>query len=408
MPRAKGKANYKTDVLIQVVEELLPNGAQGWTEVARLYQVRTGELAVREYDDVKWHWIEKCCNKFKKPTGNPGDPKRDMILRCQRIQERIHEKSSSQILGVDSGGDTGLDVSTDASDDDEESEEENGLEVEVVVAGNAGVAGSMAGSRTATPNGLLEVGLGVIAPEQVEDGSTSLPPPLPTTQQFTEGTNFIPQQQLIFSPEALYLSQQQRAHTQQSAAGQPMVVQPMVHRPVRPMYQQPVQPTQQPPIIATQQPPIIAPQQPKKKAKKSSEYSLSNEKTKNSLSEKRGSIVKSIDKLASSLTTDDANNAAMASASVSSSMMPMMFMMQMQHQQQMQQQQQQQQQQQMQQVLLQTQLEMQMKGFMKKLKKKEKKKKKKKAKRKRKAKSEEGNAGGSSSSSSSSSSSESS
>jgi len=121
MPRAKGKANYKTDVLIQVVEELLPNGAQGWTEVARLYQVRTGEFTVREYDDVKRHWIEKCCNKFKKPTGNPGDPKRDMILRCQRIQERIHEKSSSQILGVDSGGDTGLDVSTDASDDDEES-----------------------------------------------------------------------------------------------------------------------------------------------------------------------------------------------------------------------------------------------------------------------------------------------
>jgi len=72
------------------------------------------------------------------------------------------------------------------------------LEAEVVVAGNAGVAGAMAGSRTATPNGLLEVGVGIIAPEQVEDGITSLPPPLPTTQQFTEGTNFIPQQQLFF------------------------------------------------------------------------------------------------------------------------------------------------------------------------------------------------------------------
>ena len=60
MPQAKGKANYKTDALILVVEELLPNRAQGWTEVERLYQVRTGELAVREYDDVKRHWIEKC------------------------------------------------------------------------------------------------------------------------------------------------------------------------------------------------------------------------------------------------------------------------------------------------------------------------------------------------------------
>jgi hypothetical protein len=64
------------------------------------------------------------------------------------------------------------------------------------------------------------------------------------------------------------------------------------------MLQQPVQPTQQ----------------PKKKAKKSLESSLSNEKTKNSFSEKRGSIVKSIDKLASSLSMDEANNAAMALA----------------------------------------------------------------------------------------------
>jgi hypothetical protein len=36
MPQAKGKANYKTDALIQDIEELLPNGAQGWTEVATL------------------------------------------------------------------------------------------------------------------------------------------------------------------------------------------------------------------------------------------------------------------------------------------------------------------------------------------------------------------------------------
>ena len=75
MPRAKGKANYKMEVFIQAVEELLPNGAQGWTEVARLYQGRTGELAVREYDDVKQHWIEKCCNKFKKPLATQVIPR---------------------------------------------------------------------------------------------------------------------------------------------------------------------------------------------------------------------------------------------------------------------------------------------------------------------------------------------
>jgi len=73
-----------------------------------------------------------------------------------------------------------------------------------------------------------------------------------------------------------------------------------------------------------------------RRREKSFEPSLLNEKKKNSLSEKRGSIVKSIDKLASSIAMDVINSAAMASASTN--MMPMMFMMQMQMQMQMQQQ----------------------------------------------------------------------
>jgi hypothetical protein len=94
-PRAKGKANNKVETLIQVVEEKLPNGAQGWIKVAALYQHASGELVFHDHEDVKQHWIEKCCLKFKKPTGTLGDPKRDIILRCQRIQERIHAKSAS-------------------------------------------------------------------------------------------------------------------------------------------------------------------------------------------------------------------------------------------------------------------------------------------------------------------------
>jgi hypothetical protein len=110
MPRAKGKANYKADLFIQVVQEKLPNGAQAWQEVAALYHHRSGELILRDYEDVKRHWTEKCCNKFKKPTGDPGDPKTSVILRCQRIQERILAKTASSIMGVDSGGDDQLDV----------------------------------------------------------------------------------------------------------------------------------------------------------------------------------------------------------------------------------------------------------------------------------------------------------
>jgi len=136
----------------------------------------------------------------------------------------------------------------------------------------------------------------------------------------------------------------------------------------------------------------------RRKLKKSSESSLSNEKSKNSLSEKRGSIVESIDKLASSIATDEASVVAVAS---SSSMMPMFMVMQMQMQQQSQQQMQ------FQQAFLQREVETQIKGVeaqvkgqgevmmkvlhaIKKRDKKERKKKKKKRARKRKAIAEAG------------------
>jgi len=121
----------------------------------------------------------------------------------------------------------------------------------------------------------------------------------------------------------------------------------------------------QPPQQQLQQP--STPQQPaKKKTKKSFKPSSLNEKMKNSLSEKRGSIAKSIDKLASSIATYEANSAAIAlgSASASSSMMLMMLMLQMQQQQQMKQmqyqQQMQQQEQMMQQAFMQSQMESKM------------------------------------------------
>jgi hypothetical protein len=38
MARAKGKANCKVAILIEVIEEKLPQGAMGWQEVAALYQ----------------------------------------------------------------------------------------------------------------------------------------------------------------------------------------------------------------------------------------------------------------------------------------------------------------------------------------------------------------------------------
>jgi hypothetical protein len=80
MPRGKGKANYKVGLLIEVVEEKLPQGSLGWQEVAVLYQFQSQETILRDHEDIKWYWSQKLGNKFKKPTGDPGDPVRDQIL----------------------------------------------------------------------------------------------------------------------------------------------------------------------------------------------------------------------------------------------------------------------------------------------------------------------------------------
>jgi hypothetical protein len=189
MPRSKGKQNYKVDVLIQVVEEKPPNGAQGWQEVAFLYQQRSGELVLRDYEDVKRHWVDKCCNKFKKPTDNPGDPKRDMILRCQRIQERILKKSDAAVMGVESGGDDGFDLSEDSISDDEAEEDEEDMAEEVICVAEslADGFGSRTQSRVPTPTnyGDVDGGIGIVAPEELPLR------PVPTlqsaTQQSTEG-----------------------------------------------------------------------------------------------------------------------------------------------------------------------------------------------------------------------------
>lgn len=89
MPRRNGAPNYRTDLLIGIVESLKPKGAEGWKRVAVLYQQDSGEAMLRDGDDIKRHWIEKLCYKFKKPTGKTGQIESDRIFRCQTIQREI-------------------------------------------------------------------------------------------------------------------------------------------------------------------------------------------------------------------------------------------------------------------------------------------------------------------------------
>jgi hypothetical protein len=112
------------------------------------------------------------CNKCEKPTGAPGDPKRDMILRYQLIHLIFLAKSFS-VECVDSDRDDGIDL-------DEDDEEEDKLDIEEVA-----IDGSRSNSRTSTPTVHLvsdtKGGIAIVATENI----VNVPSVPPLAQQST-------------------------------------------------------------------------------------------------------------------------------------------------------------------------------------------------------------------------------
>ena len=101
MLRKAGSQNYKKEVLLEVVATFLPQGSNSWEQVAAAYNEKSGEGELRDKEDVRRHWHEKCCNKFKAPTGQTGAAN-EYILRCRGVQDLIHKKNESSLLGAGS------------------------------------------------------------------------------------------------------------------------------------------------------------------------------------------------------------------------------------------------------------------------------------------------------------------
>ncbi len=100
--RSSGTANYRNDILINIVEQQLPQGLEAWRNVASLYQNASNENELHRGDDIRDNWVRKLCNNFKKPTGKPGDLT-DRIYCCLAIERRIQRRVSAAILGASSG-----------------------------------------------------------------------------------------------------------------------------------------------------------------------------------------------------------------------------------------------------------------------------------------------------------------
>ena len=55
--RKKGCPNYKKDILLNVISDVLPAGQVGWTTVANRYMIATSENLLRDGVDIKRHFL---------------------------------------------------------------------------------------------------------------------------------------------------------------------------------------------------------------------------------------------------------------------------------------------------------------------------------------------------------------
>jgi hypothetical protein len=105
MARTKGSVNYKNKVLINITNELLPNGEVAWEAVCTAYFNQSKEKALRNTMDVRKHWIENLCNNMQKPTGRTGK-NGDRIHQCMLIEKKVMKKTHSGMIGLSSDSDS--------------------------------------------------------------------------------------------------------------------------------------------------------------------------------------------------------------------------------------------------------------------------------------------------------------
>jgi hypothetical protein len=88
----KGSVNYKNNVLINIINKLLPNVEVAREAVCTAYFTQSKEKALHNTTEVGKHWIKNLCNNMQKLTsrmGRNGNP----IHRCILIEKNYEENS---------------------------------------------------------------------------------------------------------------------------------------------------------------------------------------------------------------------------------------------------------------------------------------------------------------------------
>ena len=119
--RSAGVPNYKNDLLVNVIEAILPDGPLQWRTVATRYKEASGEADERDPHDLKRHFTtsKNMCDNGKKKTGSSA-PK-PTVARCQEIWRKMLAKSSATNCG-------GNPSDSETSDSDKEIEDSTQFE----------------------------------------------------------------------------------------------------------------------------------------------------------------------------------------------------------------------------------------------------------------------------------------
>ena len=115
--RSSGVPNYQTNILLNIIEAVLPVGSLMWQTVASRYHEASKEPNLRDFNDVKRKFGE--LHKHCKAQPNGTKTVKDSQARALRIYRSILQKESCVSIGADdddfAGGD---EVEEEVIDDD--------------------------------------------------------------------------------------------------------------------------------------------------------------------------------------------------------------------------------------------------------------------------------------------------
>ena len=115
--RSSGVPNYQTNILLNIIEAVLPVGSLMWQTVASRYHEASKEPNLRDFNDVKRKFGELHKHGKAQPTGTKTV--KDSQARALRIYRSILQKESCVSIGADdddfAGGD---EVEEEVIDDD--------------------------------------------------------------------------------------------------------------------------------------------------------------------------------------------------------------------------------------------------------------------------------------------------